>query len=87
MTLTYDAQSDVLYLTFKDQRRGTEFHHIESESGDVYRIDEEREVIVGCTILNFMKRAKRDDIQLPEIGPVSYDPRQIPLFQPEEALE
>lgn len=85
MTLTYDSSADTLYLTFEDPRRGPQFFHVESKAGDIYRIDESRNVIVGCTILQFMKRANREDIILPEIGPVGYDPSQMLLFEPQEA--
>ena len=85
MTLTYDANADTLYLTFEAPRGGPQFYHIEAKTGDVYRIDEERRVIVGCTIIQFLRRIGREDITLPEIGPVGYDPDQMELFNPQEA--
>lgn len=85
MTFNYDARADVLYLTFETPKRGPQFHHIEAMSGDIYRIDEDRHVVVGCTVRDFLKRVHVEEIDLPEIGPVSYDPSQMSLFQPQEA--
>jgi hypothetical protein len=84
VTLEYDANTDTLHVTFEKPQRGKQFYHIESNDGDVYRIDEDRKVIVACTVLQFLKRSSHEDITLPEIGPVSYDPDQMLLFQPQE---
>lgn len=85
MTLSYDATTDTLYLAFERAMRGPQFHQIESTCGDIYRIDDSRNVIVGCTVLDFFRRCQESSIDLPEIGPVHYDPEQLSLFDPQEA--
>jgi uncharacterized protein YuzE len=71
MTFSYDANADVLYITFEHISRPAVY--IENDNGDILRIDEQSGKIVGCTILFFLHRAKDGVISVPEIGMVPFN--------------
>jgi hypothetical protein len=72
MTLSYDRNSDVLYVTF-EVLPPRAYAYVENESGDILKIDRTSRRVVGCTIPFFQERAKRGKIVIPEIGAVPFN--------------
>lgn len=72
MTLSYDKDADVLYVTFKYLPNGSAIY-IENESGDILRLDKVSKEVVGCTIPAFSRRAAKGPIIIPEIGSVPFN--------------
>ena len=71
MTFSYDDEADVLYLTFEDYKGRASY--VENNSGDILRIHPESGKILGVTVPFFMKRSKRGDISIPEVGVVPFN--------------
>lgn len=72
MTLSYDHEADVLYVTF-DRRPGQAYIYVENQNGDVLRLDKETRQVVGCTIPFFSKRTADTKVTIPEIGIVPFN--------------
>jgi uncharacterized protein YuzE len=69
MKISYDDQHDVMYIVFADT--DSECNYIELESGDILRIDLKTNEIVGCTIMDFLKRMrKQKTLSIPTIAEV-----------------
>ena len=70
MKITYDHEEDVLYLTFIDSEE--ECDYVENPDGVVLRIGLKSGQVLGCTVMWFMKKLKRDKkVVVPEIGPIT----------------
>jgi hypothetical protein len=67
MTMSYDKNADVLYVTFEPVAPGS-YVFVENEAGDVLKLDRATRRVVGCTVLFFAARAKKGRIEIPEIG-------------------
>jgi uncharacterized protein YuzE len=61
MTLSYDRESDVLYITFEAMAPEA-YSFVENEYGDVLKIDKLSHRVIGCTITFFAKRARKGKI-------------------------
>jgi hypothetical protein len=73
MTLSFDKNADVLYVTFEVTPPGS-YIFVENEDGDVLKVDRSSRRIVGCTILSFAARTKAGKkIVIPEIGSVPFN--------------
>ena len=72
MTLSYDKNADVLYITFEALPPNA-YIFIENEAGDVLKVDRMSRRVVGCTIPFFAARSKRGKIEVPEIGAVPFN--------------
>ena len=72
MTLSYDKEADVLYVTF-ESLPARDVLYVENESGDVLRLDKTSKRVVGCTILAFSRRAAKGKVIVPEVGPVPFN--------------
>lgn len=71
MTISYDEDSDVLYVTFA--RSKSSVRYVETERGDVLRFCVDTNQIVGVTVVYFAYRsAKGERIDIPEIGVVTF---------------
>jgi len=70
MTFSYDEDSDVLYVTFAQPKRGVRY--LETEHGDVLRLCQDTGQVVGVTIMYFAFRAKSGTIDIPEIGELAF---------------
>jgi uncharacterized protein YuzE len=72
MKLSYNPDSDVLYVTFgRRPPKGSVF--IENRNGDIIRLDKKTRKVIGCTIPFFSRRAGKDGIPIPEIGDVPFN--------------
>jgi uncharacterized protein YuzE len=78
MTLSYDKDADVLYITF-ERLPGQKYIYVENVNGDVLRLDKESRRVVGITIPFFAKRAAEKPLSIPEIGPVPFNERSEDL--------
>lgn len=72
MTVSYDADADVLYITF-ERLPNNAYIYVENESGDILRLNKQDGRVVGCTIPFFRKRAAENKLNVPEIGPVPFN--------------
>jgi uncharacterized protein YuzE len=72
MTLSYDKNADVLYVTFEAVDPSS-YQFVENEAGDVLKIDRVSSRVVGCTIPFFAARARKGKIIIPEIGGVPFN--------------
>lgn len=61
MSITYDRQNDVLYLSYG---RAREAISVETEDGVWVRRDPYSDEIVGCTVPDFRQRFKRPGASL-----------------------
>ena len=69
MTLSYDSEADVLYVSF--EQADEPCLYVENAQGDVLRVTKRTQQVVGCTILHFSARQKEGTITVPEIGTVT----------------
>jgi uncharacterized protein YuzE len=69
MTLSYDKETDVLYITFQ-KSPGQRYRYVENENGDVLRLDSESNQVVGVTMPYFLKRVKKNKLSIPEVSDV-----------------
>jgi uncharacterized protein YuzE len=70
MTISYDANADVLYIMFAECD-GVECEYAERQEGLIVRVDPSSGKIYGCTITSFMRRLQREtEIVIPEVGAV-----------------
>jgi uncharacterized protein YuzE len=69
MTLSYDKDADVLYVTFEGLPHQS-YIYVENENGDVLRVDKKSKRVVGCTIPFFSKRTMKRKVTVPEVGRV-----------------
>jgi hypothetical protein len=72
VTLSYDKDADVLYVTF-EQLPAHKVLYIENENGDILRLDRESKRVVGCTIPAFSIRCSKGRVVVPEVGPVPFN--------------
>jgi hypothetical protein len=72
VTLLYDKQGDVLYVTF-ERLPGQKYIYVENKNGDVLRLNKKTQRVVGCTITAFSKRAGIKRLNVPEVGPVPFN--------------
>lgn len=72
MTLSYDRDADVLYITF-ERLSNRSCVYVENDSGDILRLDKRDGQIVGCTIPFFLKRAAKGKFEIPEISSVPFN--------------
>ena len=72
MTLSYDKNADVLYVTF-EALPAHAYAFVENEAGDVLKVDRRNRRVVGCTIPFFLERAKTGKVTIPEIGAVPFN--------------
>jgi hypothetical protein len=63
MILLYDADADVLYVTFTEGVKPQSYY--ENENGDIVRVDKLTGTIVGCTIPFFLKRTADKPLVIP----------------------
>ncbi len=76
MTLTYDDDADVLYLTLEDVSGPCTYK--DNKYGDVFRIDTKTGRIVGCTIVFFLDRVRKSGpISIPEIGSLQFSEKVL----------
>ena len=67
MTISYDRQADVLYMRFEDVESGCDY--IEPTPGAILRVDPSNGLIVGCTLVAFAERLRKEGkIVVPEIA-------------------
>jgi uncharacterized protein YuzE len=71
VTLSYDKDADVLYVTF-ERLPNEHCIYVENENGDVLRLNKETRKVVGCTIMAFSRRAS-PRLNVPEIGAVPFN--------------
>lgn len=70
MTVSYDRNTDVLYITFS--RPTSQADYVEINDG-ILRVDNASHQVVGVTIPFFAEKLnKRSRIEFPEIGPVPF---------------
>lgn len=74
MTLSYDKDADVLYVSF-ERLPGQSYLYVENINGDVLRLDKETRLVVGITIPFFARRSEENPLSIPEIGPVPFNRR------------
>ena len=67
MTISYDHEADVLYITF-ERSASSSYIYMENENGDVLRLDTDTKRVVGCTIPYFSTRTDGVKITVPEVG-------------------
>jgi hypothetical protein len=67
MTLSYDKNADVLYVTF-EALPPADYVFVENESGDVLKVSRASQRVVGCTIPYFAKRSRNGKISIPELN-------------------
>jgi uncharacterized protein YuzE len=72
MTLSYDKEADVLYVTFEGLPNQS-YVYVENENGDVLRLDKKSKRVVGCTIPFFSRRAMKRRVTVPEVGRVPFN--------------
>jgi uncharacterized protein YuzE len=72
VTLSYDKEADVLYITF-ERLPDKAYIYVENESGDILRLNKQGGHVVGCTIPFFCKRVAENRLNVPEIGPVPFN--------------
>jgi uncharacterized protein YuzE len=72
VTVSYDKDADVLYITF-ERLPDNAYVYVENESGDILRLNKQGGRVVGCTIPFFCKRAAQNNLNIPEIGPVPFN--------------
>ncbi len=72
MTLSYDKDADVLYVTFERLPRQS-YVYVENENGDILLVDRKSKRVVGCTIPFFSKRAMKRKVTVPEVGRVPFN--------------
>ncbi len=72
MKASYDKDGDVLYITF-ERLPSKDYIYVENESGDILKLNKKSRRVVGCTIPYFSKRAARNKLNIPEIGPVPFN--------------
>ncbi len=72
MTLSYDREADVLYITF-ERLPNQSCVYVENENGDILRLNKHDGSIVGCTIPFFLKRSAKGRLEIPEIGSVPFN--------------
>ena len=72
MTLSYDKDADVLYVTF-ERLPHQSYIYVENENGDVLRVDKKSKRVVGCTIPFFSKRTMKQKVTVPEVGRVPFN--------------
>lgn len=80
MRMSYDKQHDVLYVAFEETDATCDY--LETDAGDVLRIDPKTSAVVGCTIMDFNKRV-RSGLSIPAIGELHID--QESIFTPKSA--
>ena len=79
MTTTYDTDADVLYVTF--EKVAGPCTYVDTDNLAVLRIEEASGRIVGCTILYFMERIRRDgNVRIPQIGAVPFNESTLELL-------
>lgn len=66
MKVLYDQSADVLYISFVDTTRPVT--SVETEKGDLLRVDKEDGTIVGLTVLFFEERTASGGIDFPQLG-------------------
>lgn len=71
MTLSYDSEADVLYVTFAASVKPQSY--FENQEGDIVRIDQKTSTVVGCTIPFFSKRASDGPVIVPQVGAVPFN--------------
>jgi uncharacterized protein YuzE len=79
VTLSYDQDADVLYVTF-ERLPHQEYIYVENENGDILRLDKCMKRVVGCTIPFFSKRSMEQKISVPEVGEVPFNERTEELL-------
>ena len=72
MTLSYDKEADVLYITFELLPQQS-YVYVENESGDILRLNKRDGRVIGCTVPFFSKRAKDGKLDIPEVGRVPFN--------------
>jgi hypothetical protein len=72
LTLSYDSDADVLYVTF-ERLPDQPYIYVENENGDVLRLDPKSKKVVGCTIPAFRKRSKKGPVIVPEVSDVPFN--------------
>ncbi|MGB6946435.1 MAG: DUF2283 domain-containing protein [Bryobacteraceae bacterium] len=69
MIISYDSQTDVLYLRFEEVDEICDY--IEPTPGAILRVGTRTGRIAGCTLLDFHERLKKHgSISIPEISAV-----------------
>jgi len=66
MKLIYDEEADVLYVTLAEGMRAD--LTIENDSGDVIRYNSSEKMVAGVTIINFRKRGRDWNLEIPEVS-------------------
>ncbi len=79
MTISYDADEDIMEVTFS-QPCGL-IRYAESSTGDILNFCQETNEIVGLTILFYEHRMKRDGkIDIPEVGLAGFSSEMFSLL-------
>ncbi len=59
MTLSYDSDADVLYISIVPAPQGS-YVYAENENGDVLKLDKRTSKVVGVTVIGLRARVKID---------------------------
>lgn len=66
MTISYDHDADVLYITF---RQASDAFYLENAQGDVIRMDRSTGEVLSCTVIGFQRRTEEgEQVSIPQVG-------------------